>query len=173
MGPYGQSEASSELYKHHSPPKRTKPMTNDTSAPGPGQRDPTKDGETIDAVPVLRRVPTATDALLTIETSDVTAWCPYEGTADYYTIELEYWPDEYVVELMSYRDYMQTYRDQNIGHEEFAASVYDDLTTLLEPEWLRLTVTAPPRYGLNLTLRHQTGPKPEALQDTAAVSSRS
>lgn len=147
-------------------------MTDDSDAVEPGQREPTKDGETIEDIPVLSRVATETDGLLTIETSDVTAWCPYEGTADYYTVKLEYWPDEYVVELMSYRDYMQTYRDQNIGHEEFAASVYEDLRALIDPEWLRLTVIAPPRYGLELTIRHQTGPKPEQLQDTVTSVSQ-
>ncbi|WP_121821478.1 hypothetical protein [Halostella salina] len=145
-------------------------MSDDADSEGAGRRSPSKDGEAVADVPVLRRVATETDGLLTIETSDATAWCPYEGTADYYEVTLEYCPDEYVVELMSYRDYMQTFRDREIGHEEFAAEVYDDLLTLLDPEWLRLTVEAPPRYGLELTLRHQTGPKPASLQDAATVT---
>ncbi|MFB6186492.1 MAG: hypothetical protein ABEI86_06455 [Halobacteriaceae archaeon] len=129
-----------------------------------GRREPQGEGETIDEVPVLRRIETDTDGVIAIETSDVTAWCPYEGTADYYTVRLEYNPDTYAVELMSYRDYYQTYRDQTIGHEAFANQVFDDLTQLLEPNWLRLTVDAPPRYGLDMTITHQTSPKPSSLQ---------
>lgn len=135
--------------------------------PGPGRREPGPQGETVDGVPVLHRVPTATDALVTVETSDATAWCPYEGTADYYTLRLAYWPDEYAIELMSYRDYLQTYREADVGHEEFAQAVYDDLTALLDPRWLRLDVEAPPRYGLETTLRLQTDPMPGPLQDEA------
>jgi NADPH-dependent 7-cyano-7-deazaguanine reductase QueF len=124
------------------------------------------DGESVEGVSVLRRTAVETDALISIETSDVTAWCPYEGTADYYTVRLEYWPDEYAVELMSLRDYFQTFREEKIGHEEFAQRVYDDLVTVLEPAWLRLVVDAPPRYGLEMTLQHQTEPKPASIRDT-------
>lgn len=142
----------------------------DDDTPTAGRRAPSKAGETVTDIPVLERAPAETDGLISIETSDVTAWCPYEGTADYYTVQLEYWPDGYIVELMSYRDYFQTFRDEEIGHEAFAQRVYDDLLALLEPEWLRLTVEAPPRYGLNMTLTHQTGPKPRSLQETTTVT---
>jgi 7-cyano-7-deazaguanine reductase len=142
----------------------------DESDPGRGRKSPSAEGERVDDVPVLRRAPVDSDALISIETSDATAWCPYEGTADYYTVRLAYWPDEYAVELMSLRDYFQTFRDERIGHEEFASRVYDDLLAVLEPEWLRVVVDAPPRYGLDVTLRHQTGPKPRLLQDTTTAA---
>lgn len=141
----------------------------DDLADAPGRREPPESGEPVDDVPVLERVPTDSDALITIDTSDATAWCPYEGTADYYEIHLAYWPDDHALELMSYRDYLQTYRDENVGHEAFAQRVYDDLVALLDPAWLRLDVAAPPRYGLETRLRHQTGPKPAPLQDDAPV----
>jgi len=144
-------------------------MSDESDPERPGRRSPSAQGETVAGVPVLRRTPVDSDALISIETSEATAWCPYEGTADYYTLRLEYWPDEYAVELMSFRDYFQTFRDEEIGHEEFAGRVYDDLLAVLDPEWLRLVVDAPPRYGLNMTLRHQTGPKPQPLQDTTPV----
>jgi 7-cyano-7-deazaguanine reductase len=142
----------------------------DESDPGRGRKSPSAEGERVDDVPVLRRAPVDSDALISIETSDATAWCPYEGTADYYTVRLAYWPDEYAVELMSLRDYFQTFRDERIGHEAFASRVYDDLLSVLDPEWLRVVVDAPPRYGLDMTLRHQTGPKPRPLQDTTTTA---
>lgn len=139
----------------------------DERNPNPaGRRTPSKDGQRVDDVPVLRRTPVDTDGVVTIETSDVTAWCPYEGTADYYTLRLEYLPGAYAVELMSYRDYLQTFRDEEIGHEAFAQRVYDDLVALTEPEWLRLVVEAPPRYGLNVTIRHQTGAEPRPARES-------
>jgi len=71
---------------------------------------------------------------------------------------------------MSFRDYLQIFRDEELGHEEYAKQVYDDLVTVLEPEWLRLVVEAPPRYRLDMTLRHQTGPKPKPIQDSEAAT---
>lgn len=141
-------------------------MTDPADEESSGRRAPSAAGESVADVPVLERTAVDTSALISIESSDVTAWCPYEGTADYYTVRLEYWPDEYAVELMSLRDYLQTFREETIGHEEFAQRVYDDLVTVLEPEWLRLVVDAPPRYGLDMTLRHQTDPKPASIRDT-------
>jgi len=95
----------------------------------------------------------------------VTAWCPYEGTADFYTVRVEYVPDGYAVELMSLRDYFGSYREEAIGHEPFARRVYDHLLALLEPAWLRLVVDCPPRYGLETTIRHQTGPAPPVARE--------
>jgi 7-cyano-7-deazaguanine reductase len=129
----------------------------------PGRRAPSRGGERVDGVAVLERTPVDTDGLVTVESPEVTAWCPYEGTADYYTVRVEYLPDGHAVELMSLRDYFQTFRDEEIGHEAFARRVYDDLTALLEPAWLRLVVDCPPRYGLDVTVAHQTGPPPASL----------
>ncbi len=148
-------------------------MSDDPTPDSPGRRKPSDEGHGVADVPVLERTAVDTDGLITIETSDVTAWCPYEGTADYYTVCIEYSPDEYALELMSYRDYLQTFRDEEIGHEEFAQRVFEDLVSLLDPKWLRLTVEAPPRYGLNVTLRHQTGSKPQSLTETATTAQNS
>lgn len=121
-----------------------------------GTVDPTVAGESLDDVPVLERDETDTRGIVTMRTSDVTAWCPYEGTADYYDVEITYLPDSYVVELMSFRDYFQSYREEVIGHEVFAQRVFCHLTTLLAPEWLHLVVDAPPRYGIETTIVHDT-----------------
>ena len=47
-----------------------------------------------------------------------------------------------------------------------------DEVALLDPAWLRLDVEAPPRYGLETSLRHQTAPKPEPLQEAAGPAER-
>ncbi|MFB6104108.1 MAG: hypothetical protein ABEJ57_03360 [Halobacteriaceae archaeon] len=114
-------------------------------------REPTRSGEGVASVPILERDASDAASTVTIETDDVTAWCPYEGTADYYSVTITYRPDGYVLELMSLRDYFQSFRDEEIGHEAFTDRVFEDLHTLLEPAFLRLVVEAPPRYGLETT----------------------
>lgn len=121
-----------------------------------GTIDPTEVSEGVEGVPVLERDGTDTDGVVSMSTTDVTAWCPYEGTADYYGVEISFLPDEYVVELMSLRDYFQSYRDEAIGHEDFAQRVFDHLLALLDPVWLRLIVDAPPRYGIETTIVHDS-----------------
>jgi len=58
-------------------------MTDESSTGSNGRRNPSAERESIDDVPVLQRTSVDTDALISIETSDATTWCPYEGTADY------------------------------------------------------------------------------------------
>jgi 7-cyano-7-deazaguanine reductase len=120
------------------------------------QRDPVRHGTTVDEVPILERDESDAQSTITIETDEVTAWCPFEGTADYYEVTLEYRPDGHVVELMSLRDYFQSFREEEISHEAFTDLVFENLVTLLDPAWLRLTVEAPPRYGLETTCTRDT-----------------
>lgn len=115
------------------------------------QREPVRHGSTVAEVPVLERDDSDARSTITIETGEVTAWCPFEGTADYYDLTIEYRPDGYVVELMSLRDYFQSFRDEEISHEAFTDRLFEDLVTILEPAWLRVEVAAPPRYGLETT----------------------
>lgn len=114
-------------------------------------KDPSREGEGVDAVPILERDESDARSTVTIETGEVTAWCPYEGTADYYDLEITYQPAGYVLELISLRDYLQSFRDEEISHEAFTDRVFEDLETVLDPAWLRVEVEAPPRYGLETT----------------------
>lgn len=120
------------------------------------QRDPVRHGDGVPDVPVLERDESDARSVITISTDEVTAWCPFEGTADHYEVNLEYRPDGHVVELMSLRDYFQSFRDEEIAHEAFTDRVFEDLVTLLDPDFLRLEVGAPPRYGLETTCRRDT-----------------
>ncbi|MFB6112393.1 MAG: NADPH-dependent 7-cyano-7-deazaguanine reductase [Halobacteriaceae archaeon] len=120
------------------------------------RREPVRHGNAVEDVPTLERDESQTASTITIETDEVTAWCPFEGTADYYDVTIEYLPDGYVVELMSLRDYFQSFRDREISHEAFTDTVFEHLVTLLDPTWLRVTAVAPPRYGLETTCIRDT-----------------
>jgi|GEM_PF-1361585 len=119
-------------------------------------RAPSRAGEGVDTVPILERDESDAASTVTIETDEVTAWCPYEGTADYYEVTVTYRPDGYVLELMSLRDYFQSFRDEEISHEAFTDRVFEDLVTVVAPDFLRLEVVAPPRYGLETTCVRDT-----------------
>lgn len=120
------------------------------------QREPVRHGSAVSDVPILERDESDAQSTITIETGEVTAWCPFEGTVDYYDLTIEYQPDGSVVELMSLRDYFQSFRDEEISHEAFTDRLFEDLETSLDPAWLRVDVEAPPRYGLETTCTRGT-----------------
>lgn len=120
------------------------------------QREPVRHGSSVSEVPILERDESDARSTISIETGEVTAWCPFEGTADYYDLTIEYRPDGYVVELMSLRDYFQSFRDEEISHEALTDRLFEDLVTVLDPAWLRVEVEAPPRYGLETTCTRDT-----------------
>lgn len=119
-------------------------------------RDPSRDGRPVDDVPILERDESDAASTITITSEEVTAWCPYEGTTDFYEVEVTYRPDGFVVELMSLRDYFQSFRDEEISHEAFTDRVFEDLVAVTDPAWLRVEVEAPPRYGLETTCVRDT-----------------
>lgn len=120
------------------------------------QRDPVRHGSSVEEVEILERDQSEARSTITIETGEMTAWCPFEGTADFYELTISYKPDGYVVELMSLRDYFQSFRDDDISHEAFTDRLFEDLEMLLDPAWLRVEVEAPPRYGLETTCIRDT-----------------
>jgi 7-cyano-7-deazaguanine reductase len=120
------------------------------------QREPVRHGTSVDEVDILERAQSDAQSTITIETGEMTAWCPFEGTADFYDLTVSYRPDGYVIELMSLRDYFQSFRDEDISHEAFTDRLFEDLETLLDPAWLRVEVEAPPRYGLETTCHRDT-----------------
>lgn len=123
---------------------------------GDHTRDPSRAGESVDDVPILERDASEATSTITIESDEVTAWCPYEGTTDFYEVEITYRPDGFVLELMSLRDYLQSFRDEEISHEAFTDRVFEDLVTVIDPAWLRVEIEAPPRYGLETTCIRDT-----------------
>lgn len=69
---------------------------------------------------------------------EFTCLCPRSGYPDFAEIIINYVPDEFVVELKSLKLYLNSYRDQNISHEEVTNKIYDDLKQCLKAR--RLTV---------------------------------
>lgn len=120
------------------------------------QREPVRHGSSVDEVEILERDESEAQSTITIETGEVTAWCPFEGTADFYDLTISYQPDGYVLELMSLREYFQSFREEDISHEAFTDRLFEDLEAVLDPAWLRVEVEAPPRYGLETTCTRDT-----------------
>ena len=71
----------------------------------------------------------------TIEFScpEFTCLCPRSGFPDFATIRIKYVPDKWCVELKSLKLYINSFRDQQIFHEDVTNGILQDLLDLLDP----------------------------------------
>ncbi|MCB0377935.1 MAG: NADPH-dependent 7-cyano-7-deazaguanine reductase QueF [Bdellovibrionales bacterium] len=71
---------------------------------------------------------------------EFTCVCPRSGFPDFATIEIQYVPDEWCVELKSLKLYINSFRNEKVFHEDVTNRILDDLVELLAPK--KMTVVA-------------------------------
>ncbi len=71
----------------------------------------------------------------TVELSypEFTCLCPRSGYPDFATVKVSYIPDKKIVELRSFKLYLNSYRDRHISHEAAINRIFDDLKKALSP----------------------------------------
>ena len=87
---------------------------------------------------------------VTYTTDEVTALCPVTGQPDWYTVEIVLLPDALCIESKSLKLYLQSYRQEGLFCEQFAATIAEDLMRQLRPFSIRVTVTQKPRGGISI-----------------------
>ena len=92
------------------------------------------------------------DYTIRIESPEFTCLCPKTGQPDFATLELEYVPDRFCVELKSWKLYLWSYREQGGFHEDLTNRILDDLVAALEPRFARLTAKFNVRGGIYTTV---------------------
>ncbi len=82
-------------------------------------------------------------------TDELTALCPKTALPDFYSLEIEYVPDRWLIELKSLKLYLIEYRNIGIFHEHLARKIYNDITEAVSPQKLRITLKARVRGGIS------------------------
>jgi len=82
-------------------------------------------------------------------TDEVTALCPKTGLPDFYSLEIEYVPDRWLIELKSLKLYLIEYRNIGIFHEHLARKIYNDITEATGPASLKVIIRANTRGGIS------------------------
>lgn len=101
----------------------------------------------------LERFECSQDQLITFETDELTAHCPFEfGGPDHYVLELRYRTAEHTVESKSLKQYLQSYRDVEISAEQLAQQIHDDVESCIEPDALLVTLEQARRGGIEETV---------------------
>lgn len=93
------------------------------------------------------------DYVVTIDAPEFTAICPMTGQPDFGQMEIEYVPDQRVLELKSLKLYLGAYRDVGIFHETVTNTILEDLKAALEPRRISITGRYNARGGIVTTVR--------------------
>ncbi len=79
------------------------------------------------------------DYTISLTIPEFTCLCPRSGFPDFATFQINYIPDQKIVELKSLKLYINTYRNIPISHEAATNKVLDDLVRLLDPRWIEVS----------------------------------
>ena len=82
--------------------------------------------------------PSPHDYLIHIEHPEFTALCPRSGYPDFEIIVFEYYSGEWVVELKAFKLYINSFRQERIGHEAVTNKIADRLFTDVKPKATRV-----------------------------------
>ncbi|WP_006786397.1 preQ(1) synthase [Thiorhodospira sibirica] len=92
------------------------------------------------------------DYTIEMRIPEFTCLCPKTGQPDFATLELSYIPDALCVELKSLKLYVWSFRDQGAFHEAITNRILEDLVTLLQPRFMRLSAIFNVRGGIYTTV---------------------
>ncbi len=87
---------------------------------------------------------------------EFTCLCPRSGYPDFATIEINYLPDQTIVELRSLKLYLNGFRNRRISHEAAINTIFRDLHELLSPREMDVTGDFNVRGNLKTVIRVDT-----------------
>jgi len=90
--------------------------------------------------------------LIKITLPEFVCFCPRSGYPDFATIDLEYIPNEWVVELKALKLYINSFLNRYISHEDSANEIYDTLYNKLKPKWMKITADFNPRGNVHTVI---------------------
>ena len=101
----------------------------------------------------------ATKERIKIRFNELTFKCPKTGYPDFAKLELEYIPDSQILELRSFKLWLNSFRDVYIGYEKLMDRIFTELQTTLEPKWIKLKITFNPRGNVHTSITAEEGNK--------------
>lgn len=99
------------------------------------------------------------DYEIDISLPEFTCLCPRSGYPDFATINIQYVPDKKIVELKSLKLYLNSFRNDYIGHEDVSNVIFNELKRKLKPRYLELTGDFNPRGNVKTVIRISTTDK--------------
>jgi 7-cyano-7-deazaguanine reductase len=88
-------------------------------------------------------------AIVTINTNEFTAVCPYSGLPDFGTVNVEYIPKKVLIELRSFKYYIFSFRNVGIYQEHVVNRILEDLVACCSPQWMQVKADYNIRGGVH------------------------
>lgn len=92
------------------------------------------------------------DYTIHISTQEFTCLCPKTGQPDFATLEIDYIPDTFCIELKALKLYIWSYRDKGAFHEAITNKILDDIVAVISPRFMRVKAKFNVRGGLYTTI---------------------
>ena len=92
------------------------------------------------------------DYLIHFKIPEFTCVCPKTSFPDFATIDIEYQPKKYCIELKSLKFYIHHYRNEGIFHEDVANKILDDLVVLITPKYMKVYADFNVRGNIHTTV---------------------
>ena len=89
------------------------------------------------------------DIVISIDTDEFTAVCPWSGLPDFATIKIDYIPGKVCIELRSLKYYLLSFRSVGIYQEHAVNRILDDLVACAKPKWMKVTADYKIRGGVH------------------------
>lgn len=115
---------------------------------------------------VLERVATPNRCMLycvRFSCPEFTSICPVTGQPDFAHLEIDYVPNEWIVESKSLKLYLGSFRNHGAFHEQCTTDIALRLVRELAPHWLRIGGYWYPRGGIPIDVFYQTGEPPRGV----------
>lgn len=93
------------------------------------------------------------DYEVNISFPEFTCLCPRSGYPDFAGIKVNYVPDKKIVELKSFKLWLNSFRDRHVSHEEVVNIIYSELQGRLRPRFLEVVGDFNPRGNVKTVVR--------------------
>src|SRR2546428_13727181 len=90
---------------------------------------------------------------INFEIPEFTCICPFSDFPDFATIRIEYFPDEWCVELKSLKLYINSFRDLKIFHEHVINVILEDFVKACDPLSVEIAGDFNVRGNIKTTVR--------------------
>jgi 7-cyano-7-deazaguanine reductase len=88
--------------------------------------------------------------VIRLDCPEFTSLCPKTGQPDFAKIVIEYTPNQRCVESKSLKLYLFSFRQHGEFHESCVNRIANDLISVLDPLWLKVTGEFMPRGGISI-----------------------
>ncbi|MEW5758261.1 MAG: preQ(1) synthase [Candidatus Omnitrophota bacterium] len=104
------------------------------------------------AMEVFRNKYSDKNYVINLDVFEFSCICPKTGLPDYATINIQYIPDKFCIELKSFKLYLVFYRNVGIFHENLTNKVLDDFVNAVKPRWAKIESKFNARGGINTSV---------------------